>query len=199
MADGASPLFWRIKRLCDIGLSIILLPVLLIVALVVALANLRYNPGPLFYTQLRIGQGGVPFAIYKLRTMTGSASSPRFATEEEQRLTPFGRFLRGKRIDELPQIINILKGEMSFIGPRPEQPAFAKQYSERIENYDLRHSVRPGLSGLAQVELGYTSSDISAARKLKYDLSYIRNSGFRMETYIIRRTIVTIITEFGAV
>jgi lipopolysaccharide/colanic/teichoic acid biosynthesis glycosyltransferase len=199
MADGASPLFWRIKRLWDIGLSIILLPVLLVVSGVVALANLRYNPGPLFYTQLRIGQGSVPFAIYKLRTMTGDASSPRFATEEGQRITPFGQFLRGKRIDELPQIINILKGEMSFIGPRPEQPAFAKQYSERIENYDLRHSVRPGLSGLAQVELGYTASDISAARKLKYDLSYIRNSGFWMEAYIVRRTIVTIITEFGAV
>ena len=199
MADGGSPFFWRTKRLCDIGLSIILLPLLLLVSLVVALVNLRYNPGPLFYTQLRIGQGGVPFSIYKLRTMTGHAQAPRYATEEGERITPFGKFLRGKRIDELPQIVNILKGEMSFVGPRPEQPAFVTQYSERVKNYDLRHSVRPGLSGLAQVELGYTSTDISAARKLKYDLSYIRNCGFRMDIYIIRKTVVTIITEFGAV
>lgn len=130
--------------------------------------------------------------------MQPADTGPRFAIDEARRIGGLGRFLRRYRIDELPQILNVMRGEMSLIGPRPEQPEFAKEYEHCLPDYNDRHIVRPGLSGLSQVIQGYTSDADGTARKLALDLRYIRKSGFRMEAYILWRTLVTVATGQGA-
>jgi len=198
MMLGGGTFFWAVKRCFDILFSLALMPVAILCGLVLLILNPFLNPGPLFYTQMRVGRDNRAFAIYKFRTMIGRSDEARFATDESARITSLGQIMRDKRIDEIPQILNALKGEMSFIGPRPEQGKFVEEYSGTLQNYQMRHKVRPGISGLAQVELGYTSDHVGTAGKLKYDLSYIRNSGFRMEAYVIWRTLVTVFTGYGA-
>ncbi|MEM6663172.1 MAG: sugar transferase [Pseudomonadota bacterium] len=187
-----------IKRGCDIALSVALLLPVGIICFVVWCVNAWLNPGKLFFTQMRIGRNERPFRILKLRTMTGAAGDARFATDEAHRITRFGAMLRSKRIDELPQVINILLGHMSFIGPRPEQPNFYQTFSETIAGYRLRQNVRPGLSGLAQVAQGYADDASSTRTKLRYDMHYIRNMGFRMELYVLVQTVRVVLTGYGA-
>lgn len=198
MRVGGTATFWKAKRIGDVLLSLALLPVVLSVGIVIFLLNPALNPGPLLYRQRRIGQHEKTFLMLKFRTMQGGAESIRFASEEMHRITWFGRYLRRYRIDELPQVINVLRGEMSLIGPRPEQPAFAEAFRQALPGYCQRHTIRPGVSGLSQVMQGYTSDTDGTRRKLVLDLQYIRRSGFRLEGYILWRTLVTIVTGHGA-
>lgn len=178
------------KRLVDLGFALMLLPVFLFIACILILLNPRFNRGSLMYSQERVGRDAERFKIYKFRTMEGENEECRFATQEHDRIPRLGRFMRATRIDELPQILNVLLGQMSMVGPRPEQVKFYKQYTAAIPGYAARQQVRPGITGLAQLKYGYTSDTVGTARKLKWDLEYIRRSGFRLEAYIILRTIV---------
>jgi lipopolysaccharide/colanic/teichoic acid biosynthesis glycosyltransferase len=196
---GGTRLFWQVKWLSDLVISVMLLPVLGGVALILLVLNPWLNAGPLLYRQERVGQHDTLFVMFKFRTMRPDAGKAKFADAEGHRITGFGAMLRRFRIDELPQIINVLRGEMSLIGPRPEQPEFARQYRQSLPDYHRRHVVRPGLSGLSQVVQGYTSDDQGTRVKLALDLRYISKSGFRMEAYIFWRTLVTVITGYGAI
>ncbi len=199
MQIGGTRLFWRFKRLNDLVISVLLLPVLGTAAVLLLVVNPWVNPGPLMFRQTRVGWYDRPFVMLKFRTMRPDAGQARFADAESHRITGFGAILRRFRIDELPQIINVLRGEMSLIGPRPEQPEFARQYRRTLPDYHHRHLVRPGLSGLSQVVQGYTSDDQGTRVKLALDLRYISKSGFRMEAYIFWRTLVTVLTGYGAI
>ena len=176
------------KRTSDICFALLLVPALVIIAGLLLVLNRRFNPGPLMFAQERVGKDEALFVIYKFRTMEGSAPVSRFENEEEERLNRLGRFLRATRIDELPQILNVLKGEMAMVGPRPEQVSFYTQYKATIPGYAARQRVRPGITGLAQLKYGYTSDQVGTARKLRWDLDYIRRMGFRRELWIIGRT-----------
>lgn len=194
-------LFWIAKRGWDIFLALVMLPFVASLGCVILSLNARYNPGPLLYSQIRMGRFGQSFRIYKFRTMAAvpeAGRTPRFAVEETDRISRMGRLLRRSRIDELPQVYNVLRGEMSFIGPRPEQVTFAEEYMRTLPLYHHRHVVRPGLSGLAQIKLGYTADTGGTRKKLDYDLQYISKSGFRMEGYILWRTLITVTTGAGS-
>ena len=175
-----------------IGLGIIFLPFILI-------GNLISNRGSLFYTQERIGKYGKPFRIIKFRTMVATAEKDgiSWAVESDNRVTPFGRILRNTRLDEIPQFINVLKGEMSVIGPRPERPYFVKELSRIIPFYETRHTIKPGLSGWAQVKARYGSSVDDSLIKLQYDLYYIKHRSFFLDIDIIIKTLSTIIYYRG--
>lgn len=169
-------------------------PVFLLTGVVIKLTS----PGPVFYTQERVGKGGRVFRVVKFRTMIHDAeklSGPVLATENDPRITPVGRILRSVRLDELPQLFNILRGEMSLVGPRPERPEFVRQYLEKIPEYRYRYLVRPGLTGLAQVRARYSTT---VHDKLRYDLNYIVNYTLLLDLKIILETIPTILTGEAA-
>jgi exopolysaccharide biosynthesis polyprenyl glycosylphosphotransferase len=185
-------LFKGIKRLMDIGFAI---PGLLLFGLLMpflALGNAVYNPGPMFYRQTRVGRGGRNYTVVKLRSMLPDAekqSGAVWSTANDARITPFGKFLRKSRLDELPQFWNVLKGEMSVIGPRPERPEFVNQLAAQIPFYRARHAVKPGITGWAQVRYGYGSSVDDSRVKLEYDLYYVRHSGFYLDLLIAMKTV----------
>ena len=189
-----------LKRSFDLSVSasalIILSPLLLLTSLAIRIET----PGKALYSQERVGRGGVPFTIFKLRSMSQveGQSQSAFATEDEYRITKIGAFIRRSRIDEIPQLWNVLKGDMSLIGPRPEQAYFVKQFEKDIPNYSLRHLVRPGITGWAQVMQGYAADTESTAEKLSYDLYYIKNLGLTLDLLIIIRTLKTILSGFGS-
>lgn len=168
--------------------GILLLPFLLI-------GNLIGNKGPLFYTQERVGRNGKPFKIYKLRSMVTDAEKhgAKFASKNDSRVTKFGRFLRKSRFDEIPQFINVILGDMSVIGPRPERPVFVKELSEKIPFYEVRHIVKPGVTGWAQVNASYGTTADDALEKLQYDLFYIKHRSFFLDISIVFKTLSTII------
>lgn len=176
------------KRSVDIFTSLMLFPAFLVVCLIVSILNPFLNRGILLYTQQRVGKNNELFKVYKLRTMQGRSENAKFATDERARIGLFGQFLRHIHVDELPQIINVLIGEMSLIGPRPEQPEFFEDYSNTIQGFGVRQTIRPGISGLAQLRCGYTNDHVGARHKLKWDLEYIHNLGFRLECYIYFQT-----------
>ena len=147
--------------------------------------------GPVFFSQERVGAGGRVFHAWKFRSMIPDAEKhvgAMQATEHDPRVTAIGRIMRATAMDELPQLWNILRGHMSLIGPRPEQPALVGHYREKLPLYDLRHSVAPGLSGWAQVNYGYAADLAETARKLDYDLEYVRNYGPKMDFVIVVKT-----------
>lgn len=160
-----------LEKVFAVILLIVLLPLILISCLLI-----RATMGNgVFYSQIRVGQDGKLFSIYKFRTMVTDAevaTGPILSQKNDPRVTPLGRFLRTSHIDELPQLLNVLKGEMSFVGPRPERPVFVDQYLKEIPGYGRRHSIRPGITGLAQICLPY---DATAKEKLEYDNFYIDN------------------------
>ncbi|MEM6478217.1 MAG: sugar transferase [Pseudomonadota bacterium] len=199
-SPNTPPSFWAFKRLFDIVLSVLLLPVLALAALGLMVLNPFFNRGPLIYIQERMGRDLRPFRMVKFRSMTKAADIARGANDpvEKDRITRLGGLIRKLRIDELPQILNVLKGDMSLIGPRPEYVPHALSYARNVRGYDQRYSVRPGISGLAQVEQGYTDCDDGVRGKLRYDLRYIRGAGFRMESYVFMKTLRTVLTGFGA-
>jgi len=177
-----------------IGLTfgVALLPLILI-------GNLIGNRGPLFYTQMRVGKNGKHFLIYKFRSMIVGAEKEgaQFALKNDVRVTQFGRFLRNSRLDEMPQFINIIKGHMCLIGPRPERPVFVKELTETLPFYEVRHLVKPGLTGWAQVNARYGVSKEDALEKLQYDLYYIKRRGFFLDISIIIKTLSTVIFYRG--
>jgi sugar transferase (PEP-CTERM system associated) len=156
--------------------------------------------GPIFYSQVRVGLGGKTFTIYKFRSMRTDAEKDgaRWASTNDDRITPIGRFIRKTRIDELPQLINVLKGEMSMVGPRPERPQFVNKLKEEIPFYELRHIMRPGLSGWAQVRYQYGSSVEDAHEKLRYDLYYIKNYSLFIDLTILLETTKVVLFGSGA-
>lgn len=178
-----------IKRLIDIGASLVILtltsPVILVTAILVKLTS----PGPVFYKQIRITKGEKEFGILKFRTMSATAekeSGPVLATANDTRITPIGRYLRSLRIDELPQLFNVLIGEMSLVGPRPERPFFVEQFKKKNHDYYLRHNVRAGITGYAQV-YGKYATDFNS--KLNFDLVYIKKFSFVLDIKIMLQTI----------
>jgi len=194
----------RFRILIDYILGILLAIFFVITFPFVTIAIKITSRGPLFFIQERIGRNGKPFNMYKYRTMmklnaNGSAETdgPQFAEKKDRRITAIGRILRRTRIDEVPQFINILKGEMSVIGPRPERPEFVKQLTEAMPFYALRHLVKPGLTGWAQLKSGYYGTIEENLRKLEYDLYYIKNRGPLLDAIILLRTINVVVRMIG--
>ena len=194
-----NPISLRIKRALDIVLSISLLLVSTPVIMICALLIKAGSQGPVFFRQTRVGLRGKPFIIIKLRTMCVDAESEgaKWAEHNDPRITKVGNFLRKSRLDELPQCWNVLKGEMSFVGPRPERPIFTSRLSQTIPYYDLRHVVKPGLTGWAQVIFPYGASDQDATKKLQYELYYIKNQSLLLDLNILIRTCLTVFQRAG--
>ncbi len=193
------PVYAGTKRVIDILVPIVTLPFLLLLTIVVASLIKAESSGPVFYRQVRVGQGGKTFTILKFRSMVSSAdqNGHDFAQVNDPRVTRIGRFMRRSRLDELPQLINVLRGEMSLIGPRPEQVGFVEEFQEKIPFYAYRHMVKPGITGWAQVSHGYAACLSSAQEKLEYDLYYAKHCSFWLDTLITLRTFRTILTGFG--
>jgi exopolysaccharide biosynthesis polyprenyl glycosylphosphotransferase len=184
-------LFCAGKRAVDLMAGVCGLLLLAVIAPFIALANVIWSPGPLFYRQLRVGRGGRPFYLYKLRSMIPAAEEKCGAVwscENDNRITPVGRLLRKTRLDEFPQFLNVLKGDMSLVGPRPERPEFVTRLVEEVPFYQARHAVRPGVTGWAQVRYQYGNSVQDALVKLEYDLYYIRNQGLYLELSVLVKT-----------
>lgn len=189
-----------LQRVIDVTFALLGLIVLLILLPVIVLAVRIDSYGPIFYLQTRLGRNGRPFRIIKFRTMVTNAeqNGPQFSEgKSDPRVTRVGRFMRRTRLDELPQVINILKGEMSIVGPRPERPEHVAGFTEKIPFYRTRLVVRPGLTGWAQVRYDYGSNDVDALVKLEYDLYYIRNQSILLDFSIIVRTIGKVIRMTG--
>ena len=197
---GGSALFWRAKRVADVFISVLLLPVLAFFALALLVLNPRLNHGPLFFHQKRMGQHLMPFTAFKFRSMQPTTAITRSVDDpiEADRIGALGRVIRKTRIDELPQILNVLRGEMSLIGPRPDYFEHAREYVVQIPEYRHRHLVRPGISGLAQVTLGYAAGLDATRAKATADLAYIRNASFALEVRIFWLTLVTVFMRRGA-
>ncbi len=189
-----------VKRLLDTGLIILSLPLVLPVAIITGILVITESRGGMFFLQERIGQGGVPFTVYKFRSMCKDSEKhgSQFAQANDMRVTRVGKFIRKTRIDELPQFYNVLKGEMSLIGPRPEQKKFVDEFNEQIPFYNYRHIVKPGISGWAQVTHGYAADAEDTKIKLEHDFYYIKNFSFSMDLLIFFKTIKTMLTGFGA-
>lgn len=189
----------NIKRLFDIIMAIIIgviaLPVMAIAAIIVHFES----PGPIIYSQDRVGENGKEFKVHKFRSMRNDAEKDgaKWAQVNDPRVTKFGNFMRKTRIDELPQLINVLRGEMSFIGPRPERMIFIKELEKEIPYYNLRHMVKPGLTGWAQVMYPYGASVEDARRKLEYDLYYIKDHSLYLDMMIMFMTFKTVVFGKG--
>lgn len=182
-------------RVIDLFFSIIGLMIGVVLFPVVLFFNLLWNKGPLFYTQERVGKNNKIFTIYKLRTMIVNAeeNGAEYAQKNDHRITPFGKFLRKSRLDEMPQFFNILRGEMAIIGPRPERPVFVNQIANELPLYQTRHIVKPGLTGWAQVNHPYTNTVDDAMKKLQFDLYFIKHRSIYLDINILIKTIRTVI------
>lgn len=188
----------KIKHAMDFGLALVVLPFAAAVTVLCAIAIRLESRGPALFIQERTGYRGETFRCYKLRTMRTDIEGPSFTTEDDPRVTRLGRSLRKYRIDELPQILNILLGEMSWIGPRPEAVALARKYSENVAFYDYRHAVRPGISGWAAVHQGNVADVEAATEKLGYDFFYIKHFSFWLDFLIAIKTVRTVLSGFGS-
>jgi lipopolysaccharide/colanic/teichoic acid biosynthesis glycosyltransferase len=190
--------YGRAKRLVDVVAGSVGLLVLVLSLPFVFLADLASNRGPLFYKQPRVGKNGVPFQIWKYRTMRPATEAPTdWTADDDPRITPFGRVLRVSHLDELPQVLNILAGNLSIVGPRPEQPHYVEQLKEKLPFYDLRHLVRPGLTGWAQVKYGYAGDERDALEKLQYDFFYLRRQSIALDLRIVGRTLRSVLRREG--
>ncbi|MCA1786833.1 MAG: exopolysaccharide biosynthesis polyprenyl glycosylphosphotransferase, partial [Desulfobacteraceae bacterium] len=195
-----TPFIRLLKKILDLGFASIFLIICLPFFPLVALAIKLDSSGPVFYFQKRVGLHGNLFTIYKFRSMQVGSEKDSVAAwtmEDDPRTTRFGKLMRRTRIDELPQIVNVLKGDMSFIGPRPEQPQFVEQISRVTPYYSERHAVKPGITGWAQIMYPYGASLGDAVEKLRYDLYYINNLSLFLELYIIFETIKIVLFRRG--
>jgi sugar transferase (PEP-CTERM system associated) len=189
------------KRFLDVTLTAIGLVITLPVFALLALAVRLTSAGPALYLQRRVGQRGRIFTIHKFRTMRANAEAetgPVWASKDDPRMTSIGRFLRRTRLDELPQLWNVLRGDMSLVGPRPERPEFVTDLTKQIPFYGQRHIVRPGLTGWAQVRYTYGATTEDALQKLQYDLFYIKNMSLALDLFIMAKTVKTVVTRRGA-
>ncbi len=188
------------KRCVDVIVAVIgllaLIPVFVILGLIIKLDS----PGPVFYRQMRVGLRGRPYMIWKFRSMRQDAekSGARWASAEDPRISRVGRWIRKWRLDELPQLINVLKGEMSLVGPRPERPVFVQELRNTIPYYDLRHTVRPGITGWAQTRFRYGASKEDSHVKLQYDLFYVKNLSLLLDLRIVVNTVKVMLMGEGA-
>ena len=192
--------YHRWKRWLDVAAVVLFSPAILLMCAVVSLIVLVTSGRPVLFRQTRVGKGGRPFQIVKFRTMHLDAEKkgPTFAEIDDDRTTPLGAWLRRYRLDELPQFWNVLRGEMSIIGPRPEQQEFADLFNSRLKLYAHRHAVLPGITGWAQVNYGYASDMTETTQKLSFDLYYVKYSSFWLDVKIVFLTILTILRGFGA-
>jgi len=191
----------RLRRMSDILLALLGFVATAPVLLVTSLAIKLEDGGPVLYRQERIGLEGRPFTLYKFRSMREDAErdgTPAWASERDMRITGVGRIIRKLRIDELPQFWNVLRGDMTLVGPRPERPYFVGQFSQSIPFYDFRHAVRPGITGWAQVSFRYGASLEDTRRKLSYDLYYIKNRGILLDVVILLKTVSVVLRGEGA-
>jgi sugar transferase (PEP-CTERM system associated) len=191
------------KRLLDLVLGSLMLLVAAPLMLLVAAASVVESRGrdPILYHQIRIGQGGLPFRLHKFRSMRVDAEADgraRWAAKNDSRITPLGAFLRRSRLDELPQLFNVLKGQMSLVGPRPERPEFVERLATGIPYYAERHRVKPGLTGWAQLLYPYGSDEEDAKRKLEYDLYYVKHAGVFLDLVILLQTVEVVLLGKGA-
>lgn len=189
-----------VKRLFDLLVSgsflLLFMPLMVLTALLVRMES----KGSVFYTQERVGQFGKPFTIYKFRSMFTDAEKdglPVWARRKDDRTTRVGRFIRRARIDELPQVLNVFLGQMSFVGPRPERPYFVNELSAQIPYYHARHSVKPGITGWAQVRFSYGASVEDAMHKLQYDLYYVKNHSLFLDFMILLQTTQVVVLGKG--
>ena len=195
------PAFYlRLKRLLDLTVSAAGLIVSGPLLLIIALAIKSTSKGPVFFRQERLGMNEKPFTLLKFRTMVDEAekeTGPKWSSSDDPRITGVGRFLRKTRLDEIPQLINILRGEMSLVGPRPIRKHFADRLAEKFPFYRLRFSVKPGITGWAQVNGDYAGSDEGQLEKLEYELFYIQNQSIFLDLFILLKTVQTVIFRPG--
>lgn len=189
----------KVKRGLDILAALALLPLAALTAVVLLVLNPLFNKGPLIYRQIRMGRNCRPFTAYKFRSMVEMSENDRGAWDalEEHRITLLGCVIRKLRLDELPQALNILKGDMSLVGPRPDYIDHARVYLAEIPEYRVRYSVRPGVTGLAQTEVGYVSDLAGFRRKVAADLIYIRNMSFVYDLKVLLRTVLIVLGRRG--
>ena len=192
-------LFWINKRVFDIVVSLFLLPLLFTIGIILLVFNLFFNQGRLLFIQKRMGKNCEVFFAIKFRTMTHVKEITRKCDDpiETNRITPLGKVLRKTRIDELPQILNVLVGDMSFIGPRPDYYVHALVYLENVEGYRERYAIRPGITGLSQIRLGYVETLEATSKKTSIDNYYINNLSYIIELKIILNTILIVMRGLG--
>jgi sugar transferase (PEP-CTERM system associated) len=196
-----SATFILVRRVISIVISLIGLILALPLLPLIVLAIRLDSKGPVFYTQTRVGKSGRVFKVVKFRTMrqdAEAASGPQWAGDNDPRITRVGKFLRSSRLDEIPQLWCVLKGDMAFVGPRPERPEFIEWLSKEIPYYGVRHMVRPGLTGWAQVRYKYGSTVEDSREKLQYDLFYIKNASIGLDLLIMFQTVKTVLLRRGA-
>lgn len=189
-----------LRRMVDLFGAVFLMIVLFPLYIIVSLAIKIESKGPVFYSQLRVGRNGKEFRIYKFRSMVQDAekaSGPVWAQKNDPRITKVGHFMRKTRIDELPQLINVLSGDMSFIGPRPERPFFVEAFKQQIPFYANRHQIKPGVTGWAQVKWGYDETIDDVREKLRHDLYYVNNRSILVDIKIILLTFTTVLLGKG--
>jgi lipopolysaccharide/colanic/teichoic acid biosynthesis glycosyltransferase len=187
-----------VRRAVEMAVTVLLLPILLPVLAIVALLVRLDSPGPVFFVQTRIGRRGEPFRMIKFRTMRHGAGGPSFTASVDPRVTRIGHFLRRCRLDELPQLFNILKGDMSWVGPRPEAASLEAEYVRDIEHFALRSIVRPGVTGWAQINQGYAHAPDEMRSKLEYDLYYLKHCSLWLDLMIVLRTFTVVFRGTGA-
>ena len=197
---SAKGVYVSFKRAIDIVLVALTAPIWLPLCGLIAVVIRLDSNGPAIFAQERAGRGGKPFTLYKFRTMVdqADANGPQFAVPDDDRLTRVGRGLRRVRIDELPQLWNVLKGDLSLVGPRPEQLPFVDRFSQTIPFYTHRHLIRPGVTGWAQVNFGYADNEVDTVEKLSYDLYYLKHVSPWLDISILGRSVWTVLSGFGA-
>jgi len=192
------PLVFKVKRIIDVILSLLLLIIAIPLIMIIIILIKLDSPGPVFYVQERLGLNEKPFKLIKFRSMRFNAeekSGPVWSLKNDSRRSRVGKLLRPARLDEIPQLINVLKGEMTFIGPRPERPFFVEKLKKQIPYYSLRFSVKPGITGWAQVKYYYGSSVKDSLEKLQYDIYYMQNVSLTLDLYIVLKTLQVMITQ----
>jgi lipopolysaccharide/colanic/teichoic acid biosynthesis glycosyltransferase len=201
LVPSMGSVYGKVKVLSDCLVALLMFiltaPLIILAAIVVKLTS----RGPVFYSQVRLGRGGRPFLIYKIRTMRHNCENgtgAQWSKPGDTRITPIGRFLRKSHIDELPQLWNVLRGDMSLVGPRPERPTFVESLSVSLPDYPKRCSALPGITGLAQVKSRYDTSVDSANRKLQYDLYYLKNGRLLLDLKIMAATVKVMARGEGA-
>ncbi|MBT8166223.1 MAG: sugar transferase [Acidimicrobiia bacterium] len=189
-----------LKRAIDIVLVTLTAPLWILLSGIIAIVIRLDSNGPVIFAQERAGRGGKPFVLYKFRTMVdeADATGAQFAVPDDERLTRVGRGLRRFRVDELPQLWNVLKGDLSLVGPRPEQIPFVERFGQTIPFYTHRHLIRPGVTGWAQVNFGYADNEIETVEKLSYDLYYLKHVSPWLDLSILGRSVWTVLSGFGA-